>query len=1630
MSGQHAPIQCPAGSLLTPHLAPTLHCFTSPELSPTLHSNGYADITQLLSPLIHDATRQITTRSPSYHNTLFPSFPISLVHRPLPPSFGHSPQHTRTRSGSLAQQAPAALSPAAATPSTPLTPFTYPDQTDRDELFLDAVGATIAHKVDNEWLAPTNPNRPRELDVRPEWARKNKTVGADEAEEGAEKRGEDEDEGYDGADQSVEDLAPWFRELRDQVFARREMVEWETFAWPVGCLLALSTSSPDPLNALSLLWELTSPASLFSPRAYPPRSGAEEDGRHDWASPDVLRFVVLVHDWGEGGGREGWEDAQTLHETIRKTYGLHTALVPVFSAAPGATHPQPRAESARALYAHLAPPSAPLADVEEKKEKREEVVGLGYDVPSPAASAPPPASHSLLPPPSSATPAETRPQAPYPGAHLGAPDLPALSKFVRELVVQSVVPWMERKVVVGNEAFAASKRSIGGRLFSAGRKYFGGSSSAASSAPESAAGSSASSRAGSPGVGGAAGYNAVRGYYPHPSPESQHRRLADLAFMLGDYKLAASVYESVAKDCRRDGSVRGWASATRMAGLALLLLHPPTQPLPLPPAAASPDTYLALAASFPSPSPSSSGSGSTANSFDALKATLMYYTAYLSLASTPAGPSALQLAPPALLRLAAGLGEEVAAAVLIEQAALCELRAGGTGKNGARSRSRRRRWAMEMVMAAVRYEKCGVKSLSRRCLSQAASLYALPPPSASSYSAPPSVASTSLSPPHLPPPSQPLSSFLATYQHLHHSLGRQAYTVGDPAAAVRHFLSLLRGEAPGGGEVGESDEAGAGGAGGGAAGAVDWLDDLALAWQQLLGPSPSLSAAREAVETHGFDLGVRVFDPQGARVRVGTAGVAGGEGEGWEGMEDAVKMGWEEGGKRPGRVEWRGGEREEAVVGELFHLVLPVRNPLESAFLSLWNIELDTDADEGVIEVEEGWTGEVELAPGEKSELFIPLRAHRLGTYTLHALSYTFASLLPVREAVSGPGVRFSRPSHPVPGKPSVRSERPLLVRVGGEVPVLEVRLAAEGEGEAEEGEEGLPRRLFAGETRRVKVHLENKGKLPLGELHALCDRPEVALLLPPSSSSSSSGGEDIYAPSSSSFSTAGTISVPNRLRPNLPVRLLPPGKVLAPGEALDVEVLVRGDQVGEVETRWLFAFRAAGAEGEIPPNECFTTRATHRMEVYPSLEIRYAAQPNPRAGSPFLLGVEAYNAGLPASDVKLTSLALVSSRWGLSLARGTSFEEDIAVPLGWQQSSTFVLAVDALERDKAEGERDEAVAFTVRQVEALLSGKEVGKAVPGEIEVRATSVGESSSTDPLSPALLPSLLATTTSQRLSSLRAAIPTLPPTLLSHLFPLLPTSSSALLVVFYSSASLQTSGHLVLPLSPTLGLTPAPRDTPLRAVLDKAERSSGGGLYEESQRERQVLLAALGRMEVAGGGGVAEESPVSVSVEVKEIVEHDFASGPCILPIRFNLRNLSPTTALSYTLTLVGDDSPSAYFRCSSFSPLLTFARRPFSRCATLSGPLTHRGTLPPLGFSTLPSSPSPSTSLWLPRAGVHRAGAWRLVVREEGKEDEAGAPSWVSEGRAREIRVRDVSASRGARRPAVTAEGAALVDVQA
>jgi len=152
---------------------------------------------------------------------------------------------------------------------------------------------------------------------------------------------------------------------------------------------------------------------------------------------------------------------------------------------------------------------------------------------------------------------------------LGEQDIQQTAKFVREFVSMSLVPWMEKNVADWNENVTpashipgpyvdsficfqfASTRRLPSRLFSSTRRLFG--SGASSPVPQQTHASSVSPvPSGIRSMSQSSISSIPAGGHP---PLSQQRRLAEFATILGDLKLALSVWETLKKD-GKGGSVR------------------------------------------------------------------------------------------------------------------------------------------------------------------------------------------------------------------------------------------------------------------------------------------------------------------------------------------------------------------------------------------------------------------------------------------------------------------------------------------------------------------------------------------------------------------------------------------------------------------------------------------------------------------------------------------------------------------------------------------------------------------------------------------------------------------------------------------------------------------------------------------------------------------------------------------------------------------------------------------------------------------------------------------------------------------------------------------------------------------
>lgn len=225
--------------------SPLVHVFSTPELDGILARSSFPTLASFLSAF-ESGVEKVTVRlATGYEQKILPRFGVHFVQRSLPPGFGDeaaagaggaingrrrsstttsNPLNTSTNTSAFAP------SPAIHTPSTP---YAWPTQAERDELFLDSIGSDLARRAD-EWIS--HPSH-AELKVQPKRARR-RPRGEDDVPEGEEAGGvfeeeKDIDEGWQG--RGVEAVTPWYAAVRDKVLQRREMVEWETFGQPVAC---------------------------------------------------------------------------------------------------------------------------------------------------------------------------------------------------------------------------------------------------------------------------------------------------------------------------------------------------------------------------------------------------------------------------------------------------------------------------------------------------------------------------------------------------------------------------------------------------------------------------------------------------------------------------------------------------------------------------------------------------------------------------------------------------------------------------------------------------------------------------------------------------------------------------------------------------------------------------------------------------------------------------------------------------------------------------------------------------------------------------------------------------------------------------------------------------------------------------------------------------------------------------------------------------------------------------------------------------------------------------------------------------------------------------------------------------
>ncbi|PWN52637.1 hypothetical protein IE53DRAFT_384894 [Violaceomyces palustris] len=780
----------------------------------------------------------------------------------------------------------------------------------------------------------------------------------------------------------LEKVTPWFADFRDMLLRHRSVSRHETFGHPVAVLLAVSSRSPDPMNDFARLYEASQSASVFE--------------NHPYVDPHILRYYVVIHDVNKSG--PDLTQSLELLSTIKRTYGLHCCLLPLNSATSSSQKSRGFSEIwARALQSDpRAAMLSPNISTPQKEDGGDDLKDRGrWSTPGAPENEDAETSEArkLWRKSLGEESGHTEADGEY-GRLLDDEDVKRLKGFVRELTAQSVVPFMERCVQQWNEQLAASRRGLTGRLFGASRKLFGSSknTSQGSQVP---------------------GYNVQYDYYPHSALEAQTRRLADFAFTIRDYKLAAAMYDLGRKDFASDKAWRYSAGATEMFGLSHLMIMLTTRSSPI-----DVDSYLAQACQDHATHGDAELSG--------LKATLLYYEVYRAL-------NHYRTAPSALIR-AAGFAEEVYSPLLLEQAAISDLRL---------TRPALRKYAVHLVMAGHRYQACGQKQLSLRCYAQAAAFYEG-------------------------------KDWTLIENHVEHELGIQASNEGNSREAVAHLMKLIRSS------PGEAEQH------------AGYLSEVLNAFKYIDGVDGVVDK-----EGLPMTLIKPIFESQKACIRVDREANQApaiqlvDEGR-WDRLEaQFLERGFRSEGdqgkkrKKPDSLSVDR-TRKAASVDETFWIELIATNPLNTR-IKITNVrphikeETSGDKELQMDEQPDGIVAEslaiLELEARESRVIAIPVKSSKPGKFRGVAVSFLLEDLLPLKEVLEKKGKRLTA-TKAQRMEPAYAQDQSLVITIHEPKPVLSVDI------------KDRFTFLGLGEEKTVALILENEGTVPLTDLRVLVDSP------------------------------------------------------------------------------------------------------------------------------------------------------------------------------------------------------------------------------------------------------------------------------------------------------------------------------------------------------------------------------------------------------------------------------------------------------------------------------------------------------------------------------------------------------------
>ncbi|KAI7902118.1 ER-golgi trafficking TRAPP I complex 85 kDa subunit-domain-containing protein [Cokeromyces recurvatus] len=515
---------------------------------------------------------------------------------------------------------------------------------------------------------------------------------------------------------SLDDLTPWYADFKNTFLSLRGITEYETFDHPVATMIVISSTNPDPVSTIMQLYNPNVPSFTID---------------KPYVDTNILRYYVVLHD----SNLTTLEHSMAVFEKLKRTVGLHCFLLKINSKPRDPTDndniEDKSEDDIRAIWeeglSEMYHIESMLHSYTANLSSTMSMVGVD---PTDSSST---SISSTVSTPISVTPGHSRSvsvssnrssnnSSPLPpatviqgtsiqsipvdlldeksedtlsstlspllsetttvqyGRCLRNEDINNVKTMIREFVIQSLIPFMERNIQHWNEQVASVRRGLTGRLFGASRRFFG--SSTRSPALQSVQTISAQG----PNV--PFGVNTIM-IYPASSPEAQMRKLADYAFMLRDYKFAYTIYDTVRRDYATEKTYAYHAGSQEMMGICLLMMSPlQTNKMDV-------DRHFELAIQ--------QYLGRCRSPFHATRATIMYYELLK-------GRQMWKEIPTALVRMT-GEDSDLRSGLFLEQAAHCFLRA---------HRPMVRKYGFHLVMAGHRYGKAGQRLHAYRAYQMAA----------------------------------------------------------------------------------------------------------------------------------------------------------------------------------------------------------------------------------------------------------------------------------------------------------------------------------------------------------------------------------------------------------------------------------------------------------------------------------------------------------------------------------------------------------------------------------------------------------------------------------------------------------------------------------------------------------------------------------------------------------------------------------------------------------------------------------------------------------------------------------------------------------------------------------------------